>query len=99
MKRLSVLFLASMLAVVVGACGGSAGADNVAACKSWVESAKCGAVDPSTQGVDCNAYENTTCDISEYFDCLTPKYSCVNGMYDTTKLATSGECASKATCK
>ena len=90
-KRLLPFFAALGLA----ACGGP---DNVATCKSFVQSAKCGSVDISTQ-VNCDAYANTSCDISGYFDCLKTKYVCTsNGTYDTTKLATVGDCTAQATC-
>jgi hypothetical protein len=86
---------AGLLAVGCGDSGSSI--DNVGACKSFVQKVKCGTVDISQQ-VNCDAYANTTCDISGYFTCLEDHYVCVNGMYDNTKLATAGDCASKATC-
>jgi len=93
MKKLVLSFLC--LAAVAG-CGGNS-FDNVGACKSFVQKVKCGSVDISGT-VNCDAYANTNCDISEYFDCLSTKYVCVNGMYDTSKMLTLSECASKATC-
>lgn len=83
-----------LFALSAAACGG---VDNVGSCRNFVEKVKCGSVDISSQ-VNCDAYANTTCDISDYFDCLSTKYVCVDGMYDTSKLSTAGECAAKATC-
>jgi hypothetical protein len=88
------LFFACLLAA---GCGSGSSFDNVAACNSFVQKVKCGSVDISQQ-VNCQAYANTTCDISGYFTCLQDHYVCVNGMYDTSKLATANDCASKATC-
>jgi hypothetical protein len=98
MNKLVLSFLSFSLLAVVGCGGGGGAADNVAACKSFVEKVKCGTVDISSQ-VNCDAYSATTCDISDYFDCLATKYVCVDGSYDQTKLATLGDCTSKATCK
>ena len=81
-----------------GTVGPSSTVDNVAACKKWIDSVKCGSIDVS-QMVSCDLYKNTACDISGYFSCLSTKYVCKNGQYDLTKLATVGDCASKATCK
>ena len=86
------------MALGVVACGGSPGANNKAACEAFVQNVKCGTVDISAQ-VPCTSYENTTCDISAYFDCLSAAYVCVNGMYDPAKLATASACQSQAVCK
>jgi hypothetical protein len=100
MKKLIVALACSVSCMLVAAgCGGSDSSkpDNVAACQSFVEKVKCGSVDISQQ-VNCQAYANTTCDISDYFTCLEDHYVCDNGQYDSSKLATAGDCASKATC-
>jgi hypothetical protein len=78
-----------------GSCGGSA--DNVAACNAFVQKVKCGSADISMY-INCATYSATPCDLSDYFNCLAPKFVCVNGAYDTTKEATISECAQLATC-
>lgn len=90
--------LAAVAAVgFLAACPGP-GEANAAACKDFIAKLKCGTQD-YTSSYNCDAYKNTTCDISDYFECLTPKYECVNNQFDTTKLGTVSECTSKATCK
>ncbi len=84
--------VASMFAV--GLLAGCGGHDNVAACEEWVKSVSCGNVDVSTM-VQCKTYENTTCDISPYFDCLSTNTKCSNGQLDSSGWM---QCASKATC-
>jgi hypothetical protein len=78
-------------------CGSGGKVDNVAACQSFVKKVQCGSTDVS-QYVDCSSYANVTCDISDYFSCIEPKFVCANGMYDPTQLSTLSDCASKATC-
>jgi hypothetical protein len=93
------VMLALFSVLAMAGCGdGGSSVDNVGACKAFVAKVKCGTTDISNQ-VNCAAYANTTCDISAYFTCLEGAYVCVNGMYDTTKLATASSCASKATCQ
>jgi hypothetical protein len=96
MNKLVLAFLS--LVTVAGCGGGGSSFDNVEACKTFETKVKCGSVDIS-QSVDCDVYANTTCDIAPYFDCLATKYVCVDGQYDTSKLATASDCASKAVCK
>lgn len=71
--------------------------DNVQSCRAFVESAKCGEVDPSDQ-IDCGSYAKTPCDISPYLDCLADKYVCKDGQYDLASLARVGECAHFLSC-
>jgi hypothetical protein len=92
-----ILSAVALAGVVVAGCG-SPGANNVAACNKFAAALKCGSFD-YTANYMCSSYENTTCDISAYFDCLTPKYSCVDGGFDSAKYATIADCTSKATCK
>lgn len=92
-----VLLFAAVSASLLSACGG---ADNVAACNTWKEKVKCGSSSATLDSaINCSAYANTACDISDYFDCLSTAYVCQNGMYDSTKLANASSCASKAVCK
>jgi hypothetical protein len=95
-NKMNKLVLSFLCLFAAAGCGGS-DHDNVAACKDFIQKVKCGTVDISNQ-VNCDSYANTTCDISPYFDCLSTKYVCVNGSYDTSKLATLSECARKAQC-
>jgi hypothetical protein len=90
--------LAAVSASLLSACGG---ADNVAACNKWKESVKCGSSSAMLDSaINCNAYANTACDISEYFSCLSTAYFCKpDGTYDSAKLANASSCASKAVCK
>ena len=75
------------------------GKKNVEACEGYVASLSCGDFDVTTLYGDdfCSAYENTECDISEYFDCLTASVECDDANSILTVDA-AGECASKATC-
>ncbi len=94
MKKLLAL---SAVAFSLFACG--PGPSNVAACKKFLMSASCGSVDV-TSSFNCDSFKDTTCDVSEYFNCASSHYVCTNGMYDTAKLSSfSTDCASKAVCK
>ena len=100
MHMKSIALLASLLSVLsFSSCGASAGANNVAACKTFYTALKCGTTDLSGSTSTCDSYANTTCDISGYFACLQTHYVCSNGMYDSAKQSTIGECAAKAVCK
>ncbi|MBL9008397.1 MAG: hypothetical protein JNJ46_29320 [Myxococcales bacterium] len=96
MNSLKMAALLFVPALSLLACGGP---DNVKACNDWKAAAKCGTSTAALDAVSCDAYKNTSCDISEYFKCLTPLYVCTGGMYDTAKLAMASTCASKAVCK
>jgi hypothetical protein len=89
-----VSFLTVALAFL--SCG--AGPDNVAACKRYASALKCGSMDLSSS-VNCSQFDNTTCDISSYFDCSASYFVCKNGMFDSARFATASQCASKAVCK
>ncbi len=82
--------------------GGSAtsttGADNVAACKQFLNATKCGTADFSGS-YNCELYRSFTCNVSAYFNCASQHYVCTNGMFDLTKLNTvSTDCSAKAVC-
>ncbi|MBX7113079.1 MAG: hypothetical protein K1X64_02005 [Myxococcaceae bacterium] len=95
MKKLFVL--AALVVTAVGC--GSAGANNVEACKRFLTASKCGSVDISSS-FSCDSYANTSCDISSYFDCASSHYVCSNGQYDSAKIQSfAADCAAKATCK
>ncbi len=72
-------------------------ADNVGACEDWLASMECGDYDFS-EVVDCSAYADYPCDISDYFDCLAENGSCDEdtGVYDSSGW---GDCADLASCE
>ncbi len=79
------------VAVFAVACGGP---DNVAACEEWVDSMSCGTTNFAA-AANCEAFESTTCDISEYFECLSSHTTCTDGTPDMSGWA---QCVSKASC-
>jgi hypothetical protein len=85
-----------VVASVLVGCGG-VGKKNVAACEDYVATFACGSADVSaiTGAIDCTVYEDTTCDISEYFTCLSDSYTCEGDTLtpDADKLATCGDLA------
>ena len=91
------------LTALSSACGGGGAADNQAACEGWVQqvnSLEC--YMGSTQldpGSSCSSYGSTTCDISDYFDCLTANTQCMDvaGMSLPDSSGTAS-CASLANC-
>ncbi len=69
----------------VGIGGGAK--DNVGACKdlyATLNGLDC-IGDATLDDSACDAYKDTTCDISEYFDCLAAGYVCINGVLDATE--------------
>ena len=98
MKKFWVMMLVVLVAglIFVGCGDDDDAADNVGACEDWVAAMECGDFD-ITQYIDCAIYEETACDISDYFDCLTDNTTCdeATGMLDMTGW---GECVSKAQC-
>ncbi len=104
-KVLSVLFVC-LFCFGIMACGddddnGGSSFDNKAACEKWVKSIKCGTSFDPAKTVSCSAYGAvTTCDIADYFNCLTTEFKCKD-VSGTKVPDTSGwtKCTSKATCK
>jgi len=98
-KLLRGCFILCCLVALNGmACGASF--DNHKACTDWLAKASCGDFDFS-KVVSCDAYKQvTTCDISEYFKCLTDNTKC-NDVAGKKTPDTSGyaTCASKAQCQ
>ena len=88
-----IVSVVSVVALSLVGCG----TDNVGACNRWKEKVKCGTL--NVDAVNCDLYKNTTCDISEYFDCLSGAYVCTNGQYDMSKMQNATACASKAVCQ
>ena len=68
--------------------------DNVDACEAWVDAYECGGFDIG-QSLNCDLYADATCDLSDYFDCLTDNTSCTNGFPDTSGWPA---CVDLATC-
>src|SRR5690606_3466709 len=92
--------------VALGACAEEEepdfGAANVAGCNNYIDTLtglSCwdDAFDPM---IDCEATYagTTTCDISEYFDCIAATYECDASGTLAVDAAAAGECASLATC-
>jgi hypothetical protein len=97
MKRLMGMIGTAAIALATG-CGGPT-YDNVAACKKFLTSIKCGSADPSGY-VACDNFTQYNCDVASYFDCASTKFVCTSsGMYDPTKLLGLTDCAPKLTCK
>ena len=88
-----------MIVSLALACGNSAGSNNVQACKNFLTKASCGTTNLTTQ-FNCDSYQNTSCDISAYFDCASTHFVCTDaGTYDPTAQASfAADCASKAQC-
>jgi hypothetical protein len=91
MKNICISIIIACLGLMAASCGG---ADNVRACNDWVAKTSCGVTDISTM-IDCNVYSETTCDIADYFDCLTTNTTCEMDVIDVTGWA---GCAAKAVC-
>ncbi len=89
MKKIAMALALSVLGVF-GALGvGCGGVDNVASCKdvyATINGLDCIGSTTLDDSV-CDAYKDTTCDISEYFDCLSAGYKCTNGVIDATEAA------------
>ena len=89
---LGILSTLGFLGAFQPGCGGP---DNVASCKdvyATINGLKCigmAKIDDSA----CDAYEKTTCDVSEYFDCVSSHYKCKDDTtIDTDELAKASEC-------
>lgn len=91
-STLAIVLLMAVMTFCIGGCG----ADNVVACEDWIDEMSCGSTDFSAL-VDCNIYEETSCDIADYFGCLSDNTTCdeATGMTDTMGWAS---CASLALC-
>ena len=93
MRNFAILGVVAMMAA---GCG-NVGKKNVEACDDWLASMACGDTDFSGL-IDCGVYEETTCDVSDYFTCLSDNTTCDEdaGIADTTGWA---DCVSKASCE
>ena len=79
--------------------------DNVSACQNYVDSLECGDFDPSTiyGSTFCeDTYGGlTTCDISDYFNCLADNTECIEDdpvLGDYLDQSGTTDCASLANC-
>lgn len=108
MKKVAMILLASLFVFAfVVACGddddgASPAKKNEEACESLfetLEGLECVA-DDWDWGFDCSAYEQTTCDISEYFTCLEDAYFC-DDSFDPPILNAEGatDCVDLANCE
>jgi hypothetical protein len=81
--------------------GGDFGSANVSACNDYLSTLMgLSCWDPIFDPmIDCQAIYGgvTTCDISDYFDCIAATYTCVDGTISVDATA-AAECASLATC-
>lgn len=71
--------------------------DNAAACQDYIDKVntlEC--YKGAAFTFDCSIYDSTSCDIADYFDCLTENTKC-NAMGQPDQSGTPS-CASKATC-
>ena len=79
---------------------GTKSIDNQAACERWASSISCGQFDPQ-QTIPCSGYaQQTGCDLSGYFDCLTENFKCSDfGGMKTPDASGWTKCTSLATCQ
>lgn len=87
------LYGSVVVALVVAGCS-NVGAKNAEACQAWLDDFECGTTDLS-QYLDCAVFEETPCDVSSYFACLTDNTTCSDGVADTTGWT---DCISYAGC-
>ena len=86
--------------IVAGAAllwSGCAGPDNAAACQAYIDKVNTlSCFKGAAFTFDCSAFDNTTCDISDYFNCLTDNTKCdAMGIPDQSGTVS---CTSKASC-
>jgi hypothetical protein len=79
MKKVFAILLVSVFAFAMVACGdddGGSSIDNVAACQNLQDTLN--ELECITADFDygCDAYDGTTCDYAEYFNCLADVYTC-----------------------
>jgi hypothetical protein len=93
---LALGFLSMVGALAIG-CGGP---DNVGACENYnttVNELKC--LGDVKVDLDCSVYAETSCDVSEYFDCVSSHVKCVDDTtFDSAEYAKISECSEFATC-
>jgi hypothetical protein len=86
-----------MLMLALGACG-SPGVSTAQACADFVDAGHCGSVDLSG-AYNCESFEESSCDLGPYFQCLTPHYVCVNNQYDPMAMMGIEMCSNLANCR
>jgi hypothetical protein len=64
-------FVLALSLLLLAGCG----TDNVEVCEDWAATVSCGDFDAST-AITCSVYERETCDLTEYFTCLTDNLQC-----------------------
>lgn len=98
MKKFVLAF--GFLGILGASMLGCGGPDNVGACKNYVTTVNeltC-LGDIKIEESTCDAYANTSCDIADYFDCLSSKYACDGDTLDQEKFGSISECNDLATC-
>ena len=92
MKRIAIALCILLMGVVVATRRPS----TIAACEDWLDSMECGSYDFTSQ-VDCKQFESATCDLSDYFECLTDNTRCdeAKSLPDVSAWNT---CMSKSKC-
>lgn len=103
MKNIIAKLVIVGLSIGAGACGSDDPVDNVASCEAYVEALDCGSFDITSvyPANFCDGYGNISCDVSDYFDCLTSNITCVLDdplLGDHLDLSGTVACASKANC-
>jgi len=81
--------------------GFSVGGDNVGACKAYfahVNSLTC-IGDVTLDDTECDQYEDTNCNYTDYFDCVSSHYVCDGDMLDSAEAAQIDECSALADCQ
>jgi len=63
---------------------GSGSTNNVQACETFLDSLECAELPGGVMLLDCSVYESSTCDITDYLDCLTDNTTCTDGIADNT---------------
>jgi len=96
------------LCLSVGLVGCNYGKRNAQACEDWIETMNASFVGTACEGTDfsiliqggCETYEESKCDISEYFVCLEENTECSDGGGSASVNTEQWtDCAPLATCE
>lgn len=81
-------------------CGVPLAADNVTACKMFVQAVNALDCigDAKIDDSFCDAYADTSCQVADYFFCLIPTYVCKDGALDPDELQKQSDCTALAMC-
>lgn len=78
------MFRSALVTGLVALAACNPGKKSYEACLEWIDSLDCGSYDFASAGLDasyCDAYEESECDVSEYFDCLIADSKCEGDVY------------------